>query len=139
MSALSEGLNRIHAEAAGACDLIVVQPCDAAGILADALAGDPHAASLLTALNDASEAIVRAPRRASKLCACCPRPLRKGRYSFGLVLPLCDSPTAALAMAVCHRCATERSDIQTKLMGALKVIWPDLRPITVTHQDGGRA
>ncbi len=139
MSAFSESLERIQAEGAGVFDILVLQPSDAPDILADALAGDPQAPMLLRTMGSTIASIEEAPRRARKLCACCPRPLRRGRYSIGLVLPRRDSPTEALAMGVCVCCGTEREAIRAKLGVALRRIWPDLRQVKITHHAGGRA
>lgn len=139
MTALAEGLARFQSEAGGVMELVVIRPIDAAGIMLDALAGDIRAASVVKAIEHAADAIRDAPRRLPMLCAACPRPLKGGRYSFGIALPASDNPTHGLALAVCTRCATERGDIQTKATAALRRVFPDLRPVTVTHAAGGRA
>lgn len=139
MIPLAEGLARFQSEAGGVMELVVVRPTDAVDILADVLAGDNQAVRLMRMLDQAATAIRSAAGRLPMLCASCPRPLKGGRYSFGIALPACDSPAHGLALAVCTRCATERGDIQTKATAALRRVFPDLRPVTVTHAAGGRA
>ncbi len=139
MNRLAEGLARFQSEAGGLMELVVVRPIDAVDVMADALAGDGRAVSVLQAIERAAEAIRAAPRRLPMLCAACPRPLKGGHYSFGIALPMSDNPTHGLALAVCTRCATERGDIQTMATAALRRLFPDLRPVAVTHADGGRA
>ncbi len=139
MIPLAEGLARFQSEAGGMMELVVVRPTDAVDILADAFAGDSRAVTLMRAIEQAADAIRDAPRRLPMLCAACPRPLKHGRYSFGVALPACDRPAHGLALAVCSRCATERGDIQTMATAALRRLFPDLRPVAVTHADGGRA
>ena len=139
MTALADGLARFQSEAGGMMELVVVRPTDAIDVMADALAGDGRAVCVLQAIEQAADAIRDAPRRLPMLCATCPRPLRGSRYSFGVALPDSDRPTHGLALAVCTRCATERGDIQAKATAALRRVFPDLRPVTVTHPTGGRA
>jgi len=136
---LAEGLARFQSEAGGMMELVVVRPTDAVDILADVLAGDDQAVRLMRMLDQADTAIRSAPRRLPMLCAACPRPLKRGRYSFGIALPASDNPTHGLALAVCTRCAVERADIQAKATAALRRVFPDLRPVTVTYAAGGRA
>ena len=42
-------------------------------------------------------------------------------------------------MAICHRCGTTPGGIHAAAVASLRLIWPDARPIHVTHPDGGRA
>lgn len=139
MSALAEGLAHFQSEAGGVMELVVVRPIDAAGVMLDALAGDTRAANVVKAIDRAADAIRDAPRRLPMLCASCPRPLKGGRYSFGIALPMSENPTHGLALAVCTRCATERGEIQAKATAALRRVFPDLRSVAVTHAAGGRA
>ena len=139
MTELADGIARFQSEAGGMMELIVVRPIDAIDVMADALAGDSRAVCVLKAIEQAADAIRTAPRRLPMLCAACPRPLRGSGYSFGVALPDTDHPKHGLALAVCTRCATERRDIETKVTAALRRVFPDLRPVTVTHAAGGRA
>lgn len=73
------------------------------------------------------------------LCGSCPRPLLNNEFSFVITRPACDDPINAVALAICRKCGTTREDIQQKAVIALRRIWPDLRPITITNPAGGRA
>lgn len=139
MTALAKGIAHFQSEAGGLMELVVVRPVDAIDVMADALAGDSRAVCVLKAIEQAADAIRNAPRRLPMLCASCPRPLRGSGYAFAVGLPDTDRPTHGLALAVCTRCATERGDIQAKATAALRRVFPDLRPVAVTHPAGGRA
>ena len=138
--ALRAGLGAIQAEAGGLLELVVVTPDDGLGYISAALAGDLEAARILRAISAAGVKIDSAPRRKPALCACCPRPIRKASsFAFVLALPKNGNPANALSMAVCSRCAVEPAEIQAKAVMALRKLWPDIRPVTITHQAGGRA
>lgn len=138
-AALQVGFHRIHDEGGGAVELVVVRQTDALDMLGDAMAGNARAAGLLRATNDALGRIAAAPRRFPMLCAACPRPLKPGRYAIVLAVPARSDPTTAIGLAVCQHCAIGIADIRAKAAIGLRRIWPDLRPITVTHPRGGQA
>ena len=139
-SALQAGVDRLQVEAGGVLELIIVRPPDAVGILGEAIAGSETAARIFRAVSTAATGIAAAPRHRPMLCVSCPRPLRKKTpCSFVLVLPKRADAAEGLTLAVCAKCATKREDIQVKALVGLRRIWPDLRPIEITHEDGGRA
>ena len=135
----SDQMEAIHREAAGLMHLDVVMREDMPAMVAAAARGNPEAAELFQRVNTALLDILNAPVVAPKLCAVCPRPLAGGRYSLALAIPACDAPSNALALAVCHDCAGAREDVREKAIEALRHLWPDARPVTITHPDGGRA
>ena len=137
----TEGVQRVSNEAAGVIQLDIIKHADLAELLAHAILGDPEAVRLANMASDTLRRIAAAPRRKPMLCASCPTPLRlKGhRFSVVVAIPGRDQPANALALAICHGCATGRDAVQDKAVEALKRLWPDLRPITVTHPAGGRA
>lgn len=137
--ALMEGVKAISAEASGVMKLAIVTPAGAVAFLAAALGGDADAARVFRAITRAQRDIKKAERRTPMLCASCPRALRKNAYTFCVTLPCCDDPSQALAMAVCNRCGTEAEVVETTAMSALRRIWPDARPFTITHPAGGSA
>jgi hypothetical protein len=137
--ALAEGISTISAEASGVMNLAIVRPIDAVMYLAEAIAGSADAARVFRSVTQAQAGIKKAERRKPMLCASCPRALRKNAYTFAVTLPRCDDPTQALTMAVCHHCGTDLEVTTAKALGALRLIWPNLRPIVVTHADGGHA
>jgi hypothetical protein len=135
-AALTEGIQELSTEAAGVLDLAIVRPIDVPALLISSLAGNADATRILQAISDAQKRIVTAPRRSPMLCASCPRPLLQNDYSFAVALPHCDAPVQALGMAVCLRCANEPELIAEKALSALRRVWPDLRPFTITHSGG---
>ena len=139
MTALRDGIQQVHAEAGGMLTLQVIQRADMSALVLDALAGSDEAVQLLRLTRDTLTNIEAAPRRKPMLCGSCPRALRNGQYSIIIARPACDDATQGIAMAVCGRCGPDLAAIQAAAHVALKRIWPDLRPITVTHSQGGRA
>ncbi len=138
--ALEAALGRLQVEAGGVMELYVVRPPDALGILADAIAGDAQAARIYRAVCTATNGIKTAPKKQPMLCASCPRPLRAGTpCSIILAVPRRDDAHQAVTLAVCAKCATQPKEIRQKALGALARIWPDARPIEITHDAGGRA
>lgn len=137
--ALQAGLHRIHDEAGGVVELVVVRQVDALDLLADAMGGDTKAAGLLQATNQALGRIAAAPRHLPMLCSACPRPLKPGRFAIVLALPAKSGPANAIGLAVCQHCASSVDDIRAKATIGLRRIWPNLRAVTVTHPAGGEA
>ena len=139
--AWAEGVQRVSDESAGVLQLDIIQHADLPELLAHALLGDPEAVRLANMASDVLRGIAAAPRRKPMLCGSCPRPLKLKGYAFSLVfaLPGRDQPSNVLSMAICHRCGTSHDAVQGKAVQALRRIWPDLRPITVTHPAGGQA
>jgi hypothetical protein len=139
-SAYAATLRTIHADAAGVMSLTVILPSEAPGLLLDSLCGNREAAILLHTVQHAIRNIRTAPRKRPQLCVSCPRPIGpRLKCSFVVATPHKDNPAGAVAMAVCHRCATRPSEVQSKALEGLKRLWPDLYPFSVTHRDGGRA
>jgi hypothetical protein len=134
------GIETVHREAAGVLELIVVERAEMPLLFMDALSGDHYANVIALAVTDTIWGIREAARTGiPKLCGSCPRALTDNSYSVVLAMPQRADPSTAIGMAICHGCATTEADIREKAAGGFKGIWPDLRPITVTHQDGGRA
>ncbi len=139
MSALRDGIRQVHVEAGGLLELQVVQRADMSALILDALAGSDEAAQLLRLTQDTLAKIKAAPRREPMLCGACPRALQGGRFAIIIAKPSCDDPTQGIAMAICTRCGPNLPGIQAAARTALQRIWPDLRPVVVTHPKGGRA
>lgn len=139
MSALRDGIQRVNDEAGGLLELQVIQRTDLPALILDALAGSSEAAQTLRLVNDTVANIQAAPRRRRMLCGACPRGLHGGRFSVIIARPACDDPAQGLAMAICTKCGPDFDAIQVKAAVALARIWPNVRPVTVTHPEGGRA
>ncbi len=129
----------LRSEAGGVVELVVLRPVDASAVLADAMAGDARAYGIITALRDVIALVERAPSHEPKVCVSCSQPLRCKGFAVGLVMPTSENPGHVLGLGVCRRCARSRGDVTAKLMKAVRAVWPDVRPVTVTHSMGGRA
>jgi hypothetical protein len=132
-------LMAIHHEAAGVLALNIVRPGDALNLVVASLEGDREATRLLRAVCDTVARVESAPKRKPMLCGCCPRALRGSGFVICVAIPDRDSPTNGLAFALCEHCSRDDTALGEKASSALRTIWPDLRPITVTHGEGGRA
>ncbi len=135
-----DGMQQAHAEAAGIFDVFVIGPESGPELLAAAILGDAHAAALLRAVTHAARQIDAAPRRKPALCLCCPRPIRDAAGTvFVVAEPHTDDASTAIGAALCGRCAAH-SDLTAKVVdGFRRHLWPDARPVRVTHPEGGRA
>lgn len=141
MSAVpTEWANRIrsiHAKANGLLTLDVVRKCDVPGLVGAALAGDDQAARLLRAVTNCLGLIQDAPAHAPMQCGCCAKSLRQGRYAIVVAHPDTLDPADVLGLAICARCGPTLGEVKAAAVRALRLLWPDSRPIT--HVDGGRA
>jgi hypothetical protein len=136
---LCEGFRKIRGEAAGVIALNIVRPCDAPSLVAACLSGDLEATQLFRAVADTVHKIESAPRGKPMICGCCPRPLRGSRFTVCVAVPDRTDPTHGLGFALCQACGRDDDALPAKAAAALKSVWPDLRPITVTHGEGGHA
>ncbi len=139
MNDLPDTIQRVHAEAGGLLELLVFQSTDAPELILDALAGSAEAKQTLRHIKAVVGSVRAAPRRKPMLCAACPRALRGGVFSIVIARPACDDPTRGLGLAICPRCGPDRDTAHAAAAVALRRIWPDLRPVTITHPAGGRA
>jgi hypothetical protein len=134
------GIETVHREAAGVLELVIVEPEDMLLLILGGLSGDRRAKSTAIAVTDAICGISEAAKTsAPKLCGSCPRELTDNGYAVVVAMPQRDDPSTAIGMAICHGCATTEEGIRDKAMLGFRNLWPSLRPIAVTHQDGGRA
>lgn len=140
MSALQEGVQRVNDEAGGVLSLQVIQRGDMPALISDALAGSGEAMELLRLVRETMDGIQAAPRRKPMLCGCCPKALRNGRFSVVLAKPDRADASQGIAMMICAKCGPSYGAIQAAALVALRRIWPNCRPIAITHpQGGGRA
>ncbi len=135
--ALAASINLVEAESAGVLQICVIRQADVPDLMV-AVHGDIDAMRSCRAILGAQDQIAAAPKHKSMRCASCPRPLRKAKFSFVVVLPDCAEPTDGLGLAVCTKCATETMAIEIKAAEAFKNIWQNARPFFITHP-GGRA
>ncbi len=132
-------MKAVPSEAGGLMRLHVVRPPDTACILGAMLAGDAEATRLIRVLVDTAVRIERAPRSRPMLCGCCPRPLKGTGFAICVLYPERPDPTRCIAFAICARCSGSHAETEAKAMIAVKSIWPDSRPLTITDHIGGRA
>jgi hypothetical protein len=132
-------ISAIQNDAGGIFRIYFFDAADGARLLAVAAGGDQWARGMMRAINDCARHIEDAPASAPRLCLVCPRPLRTlPGLTFSVVVPEIASPHHALGSAVCRRCAA-LPDLEKRTMVALRQIWPDLRPLIITHPNGGHA
>jgi hypothetical protein len=137
--AFIKSIHQLHAEAAGVIEAVVIRPSDTEGLFADIIAGDPEAHRLGAAINAALSRVNEWPKRQRLLCATCQKRVQGDGFAFVVVSALRDDAARSLTLAICTGCAIEPEDIKARANVALRVIWPDHRPMVVTHPGGGRA
>ena len=134
-----EAVMRLHIEAAGLLNLDVVRRIDMPHLVSAALTGDADAADLVRLVSDALRGIEDAPAAESKQCARCAAELSGGRFALVIAKPAVSDPQRHLVMAICPRCGTSPGGIKAAATAALRLIWPDVREVRITHGEGGRA
>jgi hypothetical protein len=136
-----DGIQTVNDEAAGLLDVSIIDAVCGAELVADAMLGSPEAAALLLAVAQAAARIKKAPRQSPALCICCPRPVKRvcATTVFGVATPAVANPGSAIGFVFCDRCAGNRDTLVARAADGLGRIWPDLRPVAVTHPEGGRA
>ena len=136
---INDAARRVTAESGGVLNVDIVRPIDFLNLVTAALTGDVAAARLVTTAGDAVAAFASMPRRQPALCACCPAPLVPGRYAVAVVTAASDTASQGITMGICAACAIEPDDLLAKAREGLARLWPDLRPVAVTHPAGSRA
>jgi hypothetical protein len=134
-----ENIHQLHAEAAGVIEAVVIRPSDTEGLMADIVAGDPEARRLGAAISAAVDRVGKGPKRQRLICASCQRRVQGDGFAFVVVSALRDDAARSLTLAICTGCAIEPEDIKARANVALRVIWPDHRPMVITDHVGGRA
>ncbi len=140
-TAWRDGIQIVHDAAGGLLDINIIDAADGREMLAAAALGNFEAAMLMRAVYQAASRINHAPRRSPVLCICCPRSIKRltPRLVFGVAFPAIAKPSNAIGFAFCERCSEDRNTLAIKAAEGLRQIWPDLRPVVVTHPKGGRA
>ena len=78
--------------------------------------------------------------RAACLLRLLPRTARAGTLRRrGRGTGASDTASQGITMGICAACAIEPDDLLAKAREGLTRIWPDLRPVAVTHPAGSRA
>ena len=136
---LNNAARRVTAESGGVLSVDIVRPIDFLNLVSAALTGDAKAARLVTTAGDAVAGFAAMPRNKPALCACCPAPLVSGRYAVAIVTAASDAAAQGLALGICTACAIQPDDLLAKAREGLSRIWPDARPVVLTHPAGSRA
>lgn len=136
-----QGVQSVNDESAGLLDVSIVDGASGSALLAAALNSDYEAAVLLKSVAQAAARVKQAARRKPALCICCPRTIKRitAATVFGIATPSIASPTGAIGFVFCDRCAEDPATLPAKAAVGLRRIWPDLRPVVITHATGGRA
>lgn len=133
-------LNAVRAAGGGVVNLQIVRPGDLPDVLEAALLGDINAKHTFNLTMRALEGVRDAPWRRPKLCACCPRAVRRGdNFSVALAAPACDAPLQAIALVICPRCGGDTVTLKQRATEALCKFWPDIHDVSPTHPNGGHA
>ena len=113
---------------------------DVVPLMAESHRGSSEAFHLLEVINYTLAKVQTATPRSPAICACCSGPLKRRAFAFVVAKPA-NKPDAthSLALVICARCGNDRETVRAAGVRALKDVWPEARPITVTHAAGGRA
>jgi hypothetical protein len=125
-------LQNLHAEAGGAICLNLYSRAGLAHLLGEALAGDDAAFRQLLAVDE----FARHAERTVTRCATCDR--RLGARNVPEIVAIAyahrDDANGALILGVCERCCAKfkiDQAVRGAVIGVLRRIWPDLRPIEI--------
>ncbi len=137
---LRDLIARVHVQAGGVLDVYLVSGAEAADLMTASFLGVGHATRLLGAVSTSIAHVLRSTgKRNPTLCVCCPRCVRRlDGIRIGIVAAATDDAADVISFVVCARCSSA-PDLTKNIMHALRRIWPDLRPISITHPTGGRA
>jgi hypothetical protein len=135
------GMRTVTTESAGLLEIRVIDSKQGAALFGAAKAGDGKARGLFGAVSEAANQIRSAPRNRPALCLCCPTAVRTITPStvFVVASPANAGRTRAVGAVYCAECATDRDTLMTRTAAAFRQIWPELRPVEITHQTGGHA
>jgi hypothetical protein len=121
-------------------ELIFAGPAEVAGMLFAAAGGGERAMMIARAAAKVFAATDTAAKTTTpRLCLACPQELTDYRFLVALAVPGCDDPAQIIGAALCHTCAGADESSREKAALAFRAVWPDLRPIRVTHPSGARA
>jgi hypothetical protein len=137
--ALVECFKAVTKESGGLVAVHIFFPEDLRGLITRSLVGDREATMLVPLVRQGTKQIRSASRKAPALCGCCPRPIRS-HFALAIVLPERSDPSQGFAIGLCAKCTEgDINRAHQKAVESLAAIWPDARPVLVTHPGGGRA
>jgi hypothetical protein len=131
-----QGIERVQTEAGGMLTVDIFDNLAGAELVARAMAGDRESLVMLKAVTQAIAGVAQAPRAKPALCVACPRPVKRitPQTVFGIASPDTPTRTPAIGFAFCEKCGADRGTLAEKARQGLQRIWPDLRPIVVSHE-----
>ncbi len=133
-----KGITALHDEAAGMLALDVILHTDVPRLAAAALDGCQDTARLLIAVGSALRQIGAAPANSPAECGCCDAALRPGRFAVVIARPNTCDPVHGLGTAICTHCGPTRGAVRAAAVRAVKLIWPNARPVII-HDKAGHA
>jgi hypothetical protein len=138
LAQVSDGLQQLVADGDGVVEIHVIRDEDKVGLLAGTLAGDHPATVLASALTQFHRQVRRSPGYQPALCACCPRSIRRSRFTPAFLVPRGVAPDGAVALGICERCARTRDQVFARANEVMKRFWPNSRTLDISCE-GGRA
>ena len=135
------GIQKVHHESGGLIEIDFIDAATGSALLIAATMGDGKAAGLMEVVAQTTERINQAPMHAPTTCIGCLRAVKLITEAtiFGVATPATSSRTEAIGFVFCDECGEDRASLLFKATECLRHLWPALRLITITHQDGGRA
>lgn len=136
---ISEGVERISRESGGLLSLEILRPEQLLSLSYAVFSGDAGALKRLQAAFDSSARIKRLARKNPVVCLCCPGSVRDPDAVLALLIAAVDSPTVAIASAICAKCAAQPEVQMTARASAAYIrAWPGLRCVEI-HPEAGHA
>jgi hypothetical protein len=123
-------------EADGIYRLHIVPPSTGRQIFEHAASGDAYSFGLALGLVQSLDRIRTAPPGSGAVCLVCPAILcADDPITFILTVANIDMPSTALGAALCPRCGA-LPNLHARVATALRRVWPDLRPISISNAVG---
>ncbi len=110
-------------------------------LLRGTLAQHPVASMLMGIAAAWSEKVLHGPRWMTR-CVQCQAPLRLGRHTVGIAVPNEMAPDKVQCFfGVCDACVSleDQQKASTALLFHLRILFPGVRPVIVTHSTEGNA
>ena len=138
-AAWDAAVHQVYHEDVGLLVLAIVQPADGQELERAALAGDACAVTLLPQIQEFVAFVQTAPITSRARCCGCGAEFVSGQFAVAVVTPDISDQAAGVGVGVCPKCGSTISAIKATLIRVLRYAWPGLRPIQITHPEGGRA
>jgi hypothetical protein len=132
--------NALADEAGGLLTVHVISRDELPSLLRATMSGNARAAQLVRAVLASIDNVESAPKRSPMPCGACQRPVKhRSAYCVGVVLPDVDLPCRAVGFALCRHCCGTSAAADMAAIRAVRDVFPNARPIVITHRHGGRA